>query len=152
MYLLRDLLQYNTDVVKLKTDLVVTVNWYFFLGLSADMYQPFSLYIYIYKQFKMTKMKHTWFPVTLTFVLTHSGNHACFKLVILNCISLYTHVYWALSNSICYNFPQLYIDIYIFFYFLFLMTSLMFFFFKGMRVRISFYDMPKRFGSNASGI
>ena len=29
------------------------------------------------------------------------GNHACFILVILNCISLYTHVYRALSNSIC---------------------------------------------------
>ena len=28
-------------------------------------------------------------------------------LVILNCILLYTHVYWALSNSIYYNFPQL---------------------------------------------
>ena len=47
MYLLRDLFQYNTDVVKLKTDLVVTVNDFSFLGLSADMYQPFSLYIYI---------------------------------------------------------------------------------------------------------
>ena len=42
-----------------------------------------------------------------------TGNHACFILVILNCISLYTHVYWALSNSICYNFPQLYIYIYL---------------------------------------
>ena len=71
----------------------------------------------------MTKMKHAWFPVTLSFMLTHSsdrfnyecvimklrvtGNHACFILVILNCILLYTHVYWALSNSICCNFPQL---------------------------------------------
>ena len=36
-----------------------------------------------------------------------TGNHSCFILFILNCISLYTHVYWALSNSICYNFPQL---------------------------------------------
>ena len=33
----------------------------------------------------------------------------------MNCILLYTHVYWALSNSICYNFPQLFIkDKYIF--------------------------------------
>ena len=27
---------------------------------------------YIYIQFKVTKMKHTWFPVTLSFVLMHS--------------------------------------------------------------------------------
>ena len=70
-------------------------------------------------QFKMTKKNHAWFPVTPSFVLTHSldksvdecvstklrvaGNHACFMLVILNCISLYTHVYRTLS----YNFPQL---------------------------------------------
>ena len=33
-----------------------------------------------------------------------TGNHTCFILVILNCISLYSHVYQALSNSICYNF------------------------------------------------
>ena len=36
-----------------------------------------------------------------------TGNHVRFILVILNCILLYTHVYWALSNSICCNFPQL---------------------------------------------
>ena len=53
------------------------------------------LYIFLF-QFKMTKMKHALF---------HTGNHACFILVILNCISLYSHVYQALSNSICYNFP-----------------------------------------------
>ena len=67
-------------------------------------------YIFVL-QFKMTKMKHARFPVTLSFVPTHSsdilnlsdesvstklrvtGNHACFILSILNCISLYTHVY-----------------------------------------------------------
>ena len=38
-------------------------------------------------------------------------NRACFILVILNCIPLYTHVYWALSYSIWYNFPQLYVYI-----------------------------------------
>ena len=31
----------------------------------------------------------------------------CFILVILNCTSLYTRVYWALSKSIYYYFPQL---------------------------------------------
>ena len=45
-----------------------------------------------------------------------TGESACFILVILNCISPYTHVYWALSNSICYNFPQLdcYLQIFLF--------------------------------------
>ena len=45
------------------------------------------------------------------------GNHVCFILVILNCISLYTHVYRALSNSICLQFPTIiYIYIYIYIY------------------------------------
>ena len=39
--------------------------------------------------------------------LHQPGNHACFILVILNCILSYAHVYWVLFNSICYNFPQL---------------------------------------------
>ena len=45
-----------------------------------------------------------------------TGNHGCFILVVLNCISLYTHVYWALSNSIYYYFPQLSIYLYIYIY------------------------------------
>ena len=45
------------------------------------------------------------------------GSHACFILVILNCISLYIYVYRALSNSICLQFPTIiYIHIYIYIY------------------------------------
>ena len=42
----------------------------------------------------MTNMKHAWFPVGISSfsVLDSTGNHACFILVILNYISLYTRV------------------------------------------------------------
>ena len=46
-----------------------------------------------------------------------TGNHACFISVILICISLYTHVYRALSNSICCKWLRIYeshISIYIY--------------------------------------
>ena len=33
-----------------------------------------SSHYLLLNQFKMTKMKHTWFPVTLSFVLTHSSD------------------------------------------------------------------------------
>ena len=62
----------------------------------------------------MTKMKHAWFPATLSFVLTHSstdlsnecvstklgvtGNHAWFFLVILNCTWKIT-LFWSAENS-----------------------------------------------------
>ena len=51
------------------------------------------------------------------------GSHACFILVILNCISLYIYVYRALSNSICLQFPTIiYIHIYIYIHAIFMMN------------------------------
>ena len=70
--------------------------------------QTSHIYIYIYIQFKMTKMKHAWFPVTLSFVLTHSSDRFSQQHLLLFPTNIYIFSLWKTPRKfLMFNFADL---------------------------------------------